>query len=165
MEYKHAHPSQTLAHPAKVDVLDMRICPRDHRHALLITGDYDGQVYIYKTALAQLKGIRFILLNRFCAHTWTVSALHFHFSKPVFVSASVDEDMKIWSFKDGMSPLRLVKCIPQLSIVCCVKFSSAGLLAVGCENGMLRVYAEAPLYSLLWSFQQVSTDLGIGSKA
>jgi len=133
----------------------MRICPSDHRHALLITGDLLGHVCIYKTSLPHLKRIRFILLKRFHAHSWIVSALHFHFSKPVFVSGSGDEDVKIWSYQhqDVRSTLRLVQCIPQLSIVCCTKFSATGLLAVGCENGMLRVYKEATLYSLLWSYQ------------
>jgi len=147
-EYKHDLPVQflqTLSNTAPsvfdtVYTLDIR---RIADAVILITGDASGGIAIFKSSLQPIK---FALQHRFQAHTTgqNVHALHLHPGQSLFVSTSVRSndlsnepaDVKVWNIQDITSP-RLVKCIPHPHRVCCAKYSESGLIATGCNDGIL----------------------------
>ena len=90
---KYFHHAQTLPHTYDVCALDVR-CTEDGKTALLLTGDYQGNIAIYLTPFTRSKPLQFTLLKRFHANLNVVTALHFHRAKPLFLSASRDKNAR-----------------------------------------------------------------------
>jgi len=164
----HAHePSinikhiQTLSHAQYVWSLDMRTwpcqCPYNKGKGkgktaattvlLLITGQDNGDISLFNTPLSN---IHFKLQKVLHAPRMGITALHFHRYKSLFLSASEDGNVKIWTLKDMNTPC-LMKCIRHPDGVSCAKYAYSGRLLTGCNDRVIRVYGKEPLFSLLWS--------------
>ena len=156
-KHTHAHtPSvrhmQTLSHASAVVALDMRMCSDKEKKlncVVLICADCDGCISVH---LSHTQRLNFTLRKRFHAHTAQINDLHFHRHKRLFVSASWDKAVKVWSFIDITTPT-LIQCLPHPSWVCNAKYSQSGLLLTSCEDDVLRIYGKEPLFSLYWSFK------------
>jgi len=123
-EHKHSIKQvQTLSQPRWIFCAHM-CATEDMTAALLLIGlaGVNGDVSIYRTPLSQTQPIHFNLLKRFHAHSGTVNAVHMHPAKQLFVSASNDSTVKIWSVKTVTSPL-LIKAIEHPDIVYCARYS------------------------------------------
>jgi len=131
-----------------VGPLDMRVTD-NMTAATLILGCLNGSIQIWKTNLSHL---HFTLQQQFKAYPHYVRTIHIHHFKPVFVSASVHKQMKVWMLNDTAPP-RLLQCFTLPDIVNAASFSSSGLLVVGCRDGVLRVYGGEPRLSLRSSVQ------------
>ena len=142
---------QTLSLSPHVESVDMRYT-EDRSAAILLVGLWNGEVCIYRAPLSHAQPIHFDVLKRFRAHSAEVHVIHMHPTKPVFVSASEDCLVKIWSVREATAPL-LVKSIKHPGTVWSARYSSSGLLLTGCGEvgGVLRVYGMEPLCSLRWS--------------
>jgi len=140
---------QTLSQSHHVSSMHMRASD-DMTSAILLIGLNNGDVDLYRTRLSH-SPIRFHLLKRLHAHTDTVNAIHMHPTDEVlFVSASDDDNVKIWSIKAELKAPVLIKCIEHPDCVWGVKFSRSGMLLTGGDGGVLRVYGVEPLCSLRW---------------
>jgi len=131
-------------------------CHKELNCALLIIGETNGCIALYNTPLSRSHvhrlHVKFTLCKRFQAHDKYVKDLHFHHRKALFVSASDDNRVKVWNYKQISTP-RLIKCLPHPEYVGKVKYSESGLLLTVCDDNILRVYGKEPLFSLCWSFQ------------
>jgi len=147
---------QKLFIPLHVTCMDMH-SNADWTAVTLIVGSHDGDIIIYHTPLSYMhtQPVRFQLLKSFRAHTDCVESLHVHRTKPLFVSAGCDNNVKIWSLSHTHTELNapplLITSIPHPESVPSVKYSHSDLLLTGCRDGVLRVYGVEPLCSLLWS--------------
>jgi len=132
----------------------------DMSAAILVVALDNGDVCIYRTPLSHTKPIQFHLLKRLHAHAGVVNTAFIHPTKPLFVTASNDYTVKVWTLKSGTGPLP-IKCIEHPTSVCYAKYSPSGLLATCCTGGFLRVYGVEPLFSLRWSCQLPQAIYGI----
>jgi len=165
--------AQTLSHSYRVRSLDIRVCAIKDMNmnstttasaaaaaaAILIVGLCNGEVIIYNALLSTsttttsstTQCIQFTLLKCLRAHNDVTTSLHFHRSRLLFASASLDADVKVWSLNNMKRP-RLIKRLWHVSPVCCVRYSQSGNLLTGCLHGWLRVFEPEPLFSLRWKF-------------
>jgi len=156
-EHKHSiNRVQTLSHSNAVYSAHIRAI--DHvTAAILVVVLGNADVCIYRTRLTHKKPIQFHLLKRLHAHGDSLNTAFIHPTKPLFVTASEDYTVKVWTLKSGT----VIKCIVHPASVYYVKYSPSGLLATSCEGGLLRVYGVEPLFSLRWSCQLSKATYGI----
>jgi len=163
MSAKHAHTVtlsvrhiQTLSHSYHVCVVDMRIWfNKEFNSAVLITAGIQGSIVVYSSPLSHAQSLQFTLRKRFQAHSNVILCVHFHYSKPLFVSSGYDNKVNVWNLKDITTP-RLIQCLPHSQRVWSTKYSQSGLLLTASYAGVLRVYGKEPLFSLCWTFKTFS---------
>jgi len=150
--------TQTLDFANSIYSIDMRIfrCLYDENSnknaaavIALCVGDLDGNISVYTSSLQH---IHFTRQHIFHTHTQQVNAIHFHRSKPLFVSASNDKNVKVWRYDHKCAP-RLITCLDLPSRVYSCRYSQSGLLLTGGASGFLGVYGEEPAFSVCWSFK------------
>ena len=131
------------------------------KSALLIVGDRQGCIHVYQTPISHAQRITFTLQRNFQAHTDEICSLHFHHHKPLFVSGADEKAVKVWNFTDITNP-RLIKSLPHPDIVSSAEYSESGLLLTACDDDILRVYGQEPLFSLYWSFKTSDHVYSVG---
>jgi len=154
-KHKHKHSIkhvQTLHSTSdRVRAIHMRAID-DMTALLLLTGLSNGDITIYRTPLSYTQPIQFTHLKHFHAHDDRISVLHIHATKLMFVSASTDGGVKIWSLKDvtHTTPLLIqyIKLHPDR--VNSAKLSHGDMLLTGCDNGVIRVRSVKPPFYLRW---------------
>lgn len=117
---------------------------------IFIIGLGSGEVVIFRTPLDGTSPICFDLVKKWRPHKQDVNAVHMHFTKPLFVSASSDKSAQIWSVREVTAPV-LVKLIVHPDSIYCAKYSYSGLLLTGCDDHVVRVFGVEPVCELLWS--------------
>jgi len=146
---------QTLSHTCEVSALAIRLCSNKLLTSiLLIAGGFDGSVSVYKSPVSSAQCLHFTLQTRVQHSAEFIHFVHFHRCKPLFISAAYESKsmVKVWNYTDLANP-RLIKSLPHPKLVLSAKYSESGLLLTGCDDGVIRVYGQEPLFSLCWSFQ------------
>jgi len=152
--------TQTLSHSHHVRAMDMRLT-NDGTTAILLTGDENGCVWIYRAPMGvHIPRVHFVLCQRYLAHMDFINMVHLHPKRAVFISAADDNCIKVWNIHNLTAP-HLITRIPHPDWVFCNKYSPSGLLLTGCWDDMLRVFDPQQKYALRWSFKASSNIYSI----
>jgi len=167
--------TQTLTSSSQrsIDCIDMRIiCTSKNSNklkekvqsVLLICGEPNGCLSLYQSLMQRGQRGQFILRKYFRADDNRVQHVNIHCSKPLFVSASHDGNVKVWNYYDTLAcsnsnctqnpAPHLIKCLSDPNTTAkCAKYSNSGLLLTVRSDHTLRIYGKEPLFSLCYRFE------------